>query len=215
MLKNHRTYILLSLTALSTIGAMLWWLSPSTPSPAKHISQPTAVPKSAETKLPTLEILTENSLFSTKTQDSEEYYEETSEDVIWLSPPINTLSNTLSEFIETEQLGYVSTEDVPFNEKQRDMLTKLAKSGTVVMFDNTESDYLNSYGLSEGQVVAEFFGTASEGDIIIAKGIAKPQGGIHYLVLPLQKKDGQSDQQWLDDIQSAVTLLKEQQVEEL
>ena len=63
----------------------------------------------------------------------------------WLSQPTNTLSNALYEFIETEQVSYLSTEDVPFSEEQRNAIMALSKDGSMLMFDNTESDYLDSY----------------------------------------------------------------------
>ena len=89
----------------------------------------------------------------------------------WLSQPTNALSNALYEFIETEQVSYLSTEDVPFSEEQRNAIMALSKNGSMLMFDNTESDYLDSYGLSESEVVSEFFGSAAEGDVILATSV--------------------------------------------
>ena len=129
----------------------------------------------------------------------------------WLSQPTNTLSNALYEFIETEQVSYLSTEDVPFSEEQRDAIMALSKNGSMLMFDNTESDYLDSYGLSESEVVSEFFGSAAEGDVILATSVRNEQGDIHYLVLPLQQTDGQSEVEWAETVKSAVELFKEQQ----
>ena len=81
----------------------------------------------------------------------------------------------------------------------------------MLMFDNTESDYLDSYGLSESEVVSEFFGSAAEGDVILATSVRNEQGGIHCLVLPLQQTDGQSEVEWAETVKSAVELFKEQQ----
>ena len=133
----------------------------------------------------------------------------------WLSQPINALSNALYEFIETEQVSYLSTEDVPFSEEQRNAIMALSKDGSMLMFDNTESDYLDSYGLSESEVVSEFFGSAAEGDVILATSVRNEQGGIHYLVLPLQQTDGQSEAEWAETVKSAIELFKEQQEVEL
>ena len=133
----------------------------------------------------------------------------------WLSQPTNTLSNALYEFIETEQVSYLSTEDVPFSEEQRNAIMALSKDGSMLMFDNTESDYLDSYGLSESEVVSEFFGSAAEGDVILATSVRNEQGGIHYLVLPLQQTDGQSEAEWAETVKSAIELFKEQQEVEL
>lgn len=127
----------------------------------------------------------------------------------WLSQPTNTISNVLYNFIEKEQISYLSTEDVPFSEEQREALVELSKNGSMVMFDNTESDYLDSYGLSEGDVVAEFFGSATEGDVILATSVRSSEGDIRYLVLPLQKQDNQSDEEWVETIQTAFGLFKE------
>ena len=133
----------------------------------------------------------------------------------WLSQPTNALSNALYEFIETEQVSYLSTEDVPFSEEQRNAIMALSKNGSMLMFDNTESDYLDSYGLSESEVVSEFFGSAAEGDVILATSVRNEQGGIHYLVLPLQQTDGQSEAEWAETVKSAIELFKEQQEVEL
>ena len=133
----------------------------------------------------------------------------------WLSQPTNALSNALYEFIETEQVSYLSTEDVPFSEEQRNAIMALSKDGSMLMFDNTESDYLDSYGLSESEVVSEFFGSAAEGDVILATSVRNEQGGIHYLVLPLQQTDGQSEAEWAETVKSAIELFKEQQEVEL
>ena len=86
---------------------------------------------------------------------------------------------------------------------------------SMLMFDNTESDYLDSYGLSESEVVSEFFGSAAEGDVILATSVRNEQGGIHYLVLPLQQTDGQSEAEWAETVKSAIELFKEQQEVEL
>lgn len=128
----------------------------------------------------------------------------------WISPPLNTLSNSLYDFIESEDVRYVSTEDFPFDESQREAILAFAKSGQVVMFDNSDSVYLDSYGVTESQVVSEYFGSAAAGDVILAAGVAHPQGGFHYLVLPLEQADTQ-ETQWLNDIQQAVAMLKAEQ----
>ncbi|NMV27751.1 topoisomerase I, partial [Vibrio parahaemolyticus] len=48
-------------------------------------------------------------------------YDDTS-DVIpatpWISAPLNELSNELYDFIEAEQVSYISTNDYPFDEKK-------------------------------------------------------------------------------------------------
>ncbi|WP_253644395.1 hypothetical protein [Vibrio sp. Y42_MX_L11] len=79
-----------------------------------------------------------------------------------------------------------------------------------ILFDNTESSYLDSYGVSETKVVSEYFGTASEGDVIIATGVQNEDGSIHYLVLPLKSKDLNDNSKLFEDTKLAITLLKEQ-----
>ncbi|MCG6236416.1 topoisomerase I [Vibrio diabolicus] len=128
----------------------------------------------------------------------------------WISAPLNELSNELYDFIEAEQVSYISTTDYPFDEQKQKQLLTLAKQGVPILFDNTESSYLDSYGVSETKVVSEFFGTASEGDVIIATGVQNADGSIHYLVLPLKSKDLNDNSKLIEDTKLAITLLKEQ-----
>ena len=128
----------------------------------------------------------------------------------WISAPLNELSNELYDFIEAEQVSYISTTDYPFDEKKQKQLRTLAKQGVPILFDNTESSYLDSYGVSETKVVSEYFGTASEGDVIIATGVQNADGSIHYLVLPLKSKDLNDNSKLIEDTKLAITLLKEQ-----
>ncbi|AVF74885.1 topoisomerase I [Vibrio alginolyticus] len=128
----------------------------------------------------------------------------------WISAPLSELSNELYDFIEAEQVSYISTTDYPFDEKKQKQLRTLAKQGVPILFDNTESSYLDSYGVSETKVVSEYFGTASEGDVIIATGVQNADGSIHYLVLPLKSKDLNDNSKLIEDTKLAITLLKEQ-----
>ncbi|MCS0436548.1 topoisomerase I [Vibrio diabolicus] len=128
----------------------------------------------------------------------------------WISAPLNELSNELYDFIEAEQVSYISTTDYPFDEQKQEQLRTLAKQGVPILFDNTESSYLDSYGVSETKVVSEYFGTASEGDVIIATGVQNEDGSIHYLVLPLKSKDLNDNSKLIEDTKLAITLLKEQ-----
>ncbi|MBS9928959.1 topoisomerase I [Vibrio alginolyticus] len=128
----------------------------------------------------------------------------------WISAPLNELSNELYDFIEAEQVSYISTTDYPFGEQKQKQLRTLAKQGVPILFDNTESSYLDSYGVSETKVVSEYFGTASEGDVIIATGVQNADGSIHYLVLPLKSKDLNDNSKLIEDTKLAITLLKEQ-----
>ena len=129
----------------------------------------------------------------------------------WLSAPLNNLSNTLYQFIETEQISYINTRDYPFDEDKQQQLRMLAKSGAVLMFDNSDSEYLDGYGVSVMDVVSEYFGTASEGDVIIATGVETEDGGMHYLVLPLINKDVGNEDALIEDVRLAVKLLKQQE----
>ncbi|ULF88059.1 topoisomerase I [Vibrio alginolyticus] len=128
----------------------------------------------------------------------------------WISAPLNELSNELYDFIEAEQVSYISTTDYPFDDQKQKQLRTLAKQGVPILFDNTESSYLDSYGVSETKVVSEYFGTASEGDVIIATGVQNADGSIHYLVLPLKSKDLNDNSKLIEDTKLAITLLKEQ-----
>ncbi|UXI03169.1 topoisomerase I [Photobacterium sp. TY1-4] len=134
-------------------------------------------------------------------------------DTPWLSAPLNELSNALYDFIETEQVRYINTTDYPFDAHKQRQLRALAKQGALIMFDNTEPDYLDSYGVNETQVVSEYFGTASEGDVIIATGVPTEDGGIHYLVLPLINKNTADNSALVETVKEAVTLLKAQKTD--
>lgn len=138
---------------------------------------------------------------------------ETVETTPWLSAPITPLSNELYDFIEAEEVSYISTTDYPFDEHKQTQLRALIKQGSMIMFDNTNPDYLDSYGVSETEVVSEYFGTASEGDVIIATGVTREDGSIHYLVLPLRNTDDADTSQLIADTKLAVTLLKEQKTD--
>ena len=126
----------------------------------------------------------------------------------WLSDPINQFSNDLYDFIELEKVRYVSTTDYPFDEQKKQQLRASIRAGEMIMFDHTEASYLNSYGVSEAQVVSEYFGTAAEGDIIVATAMILPDGGMHYLVLPLENEFPLDNASLLHDVKQAVTLLK-------
>ncbi|NOI59156.1 hypothetical protein [Vibrio coralliilyticus] len=207
------TAVILGLSALLTAVIMVWH-APSAPPPAPEMSldiaQDTAVSHSETPAITELPIPPAEAIIAAPTNPISQ--EDISAPETWISPPLNELSNSLYDFIENEDIRYVSTEDVPFDESQRQAILELAQSGQMVMFDNSDSAYLDSYGLTESQVVSEFFGTAAAGDVILATGVTHPQGGIHYLVLPLEQGDTE-DTQWLSDIQRAVMLLKAQQQE--
>ncbi|WP_254230381.1 hypothetical protein [Vibrio coralliilyticus] len=213
MLNLRQTLSLLGLSALITAAMILWRpLTSPPPSPATslEVAQYEMVSRSDTPAAHELPIPPAEPMTAAPTAQISQAA--TSEPETWISPPLNELSNSLYDFIENEDIRYVSTEDVPFDDSQRQAILELAQSGQVLMFDNSDSTYLDSYGLTESQVVSEFFGTAAAGDVILATGVAHPQGGIHYLVLPLEQGDTE-DTQWLSDIQRAVALLKAQQQE--
>ncbi|MCV5752826.1 hypothetical protein OFN51_28830, partial [Escherichia coli] len=56
----------------------------------------------------------------------------------WISAPLNELSNELYDFIEAEQVSYISTTDYPFDEQKQKQLRTLARQGVPILFDNTE-----------------------------------------------------------------------------
>ena len=216
-----RNFLLIGIPLLIALGFIIW---------PENVKEQTDVisdmePVAELTKVPTLNQakVEKNQVMQTLPGDAEMLVEGSlileseleQPGQAWLSQPTNALSNALYEFIETEQVSYLSTEDVPFSEEQRNAIMALSKDGSMLMFDNTESDYLDSYGLSESEVVSEFFGSAAEGDVILATSVRNEQGGIHYLVLPLQQTDGQSEAEWAETVKSAIELFKEQQEVEL
>tara|TARA_Y100001956_G_C4128454_1_gene191856 strand:- start:5215 stop:5904 length:690 start_codon:yes stop_codon:yes gene_type:complete len=131
----------------------------------------------------------------------------------WLSDPLNQLSNELYDFIESEDVRYINTTDYPFDEEKQNQLNALIQEGDLILFDNTEPDYLDSYGVSEAQVVSEYFGTASDGDVIVATAVSLPDGGMHYLVLPLHDKKTPGEDSFINDVKQAVILLKDQKLD--
>lgn len=128
------------------------------------------------------------------------------EESSWVSEPINEFSTELYEFIEAEGLKYVNTTNYPFDSETESELARISKSGDILLFDNTEPEYLNSISVSHMDIVSDYFGTASEGDALIASGIEGPDGGIHYLVLPISNKG--DNQVFVDDVKAAVILFK-------
>ncbi|NRD72649.1 topoisomerase I [Shewanella sp. VB17] len=124
----------------------------------------------------------------------------------WVSEPTNTFSNQLYDFIEAEDIKYVDTTNYPFTNETESKLSRLSKSGDILLFDNTEPDYLSSIGVSYMDIVADYFGTAGEGDALIATGVKGADGGIHYLVLPISNEG--DHQIFLQDVKRAVFLFK-------
>jgi hypothetical protein len=128
------------------------------------------------------------------------------EESSWVSEPINEFSTELYDFIEAEGLKYVNTTNYPFDSETESELARISKSGDILLFDNTEPEYLNSIGVSHMDIVSGYFGTSGEGDALIASGIKGPDGGIHYLVLPISNKG--DNQVFVDDVKAAVILFK-------
>ena len=128
------------------------------------------------------------------------------EESSWVSEPINEFSTELYEFIEAEGIKYVNTVNYPFDSETESELARISKSGDILLFDNTEPEYLASIGVSHMDIVSDYFGTASEGDALIASGVKNPDGGIHYLVLPISDKG--DTQVFLEDVKLAVSLFK-------
>lgn len=127
----------------------------------------------------------------------------------WLSEPINEFSTELYEFIEAEGIKYVNTVNYPFDSETESELARISKSGDILLFDNTEPEYLASIGVSHMDIVSDYFGTASEGDALIASGVKNPDGGIHYLVLPISDKGDKKV--FVEDVKLAVSLFKAEQ----
>lgn len=124
----------------------------------------------------------------------------------WISEPINTFSTQLYDFIKAENIKYVDTTNYPFTSETESELSRLSKSGDILLFDNTEPDYLSRIGVSYMNIVSGYFGTAAEGDALIATGVKGIDGGIHYLVLPISNKG--DNQMFVKDVKRAVFLFK-------
>lgn len=127
----------------------------------------------------------------------------------WLTPPTSELSNEILEFTEQQNVSYVDTIYYPFSDDINEKLVTVAKSGEVILFDNSQPDYLDSYGVSSGEIVANYFGAAESGDAIVAVTATTPEEGTRYLVLSVKKDKGEKE--FVADVKDAIKLIKERQ----
>lgn len=125
----------------------------------------------------------------------------------WITQGTTPLSAQLYDFIESEQLKYIDISGYPFDNYTDNTLRQLAQSGDVLLFDNTDAYRLDGLEEKPADIVANYFGTAAEADAIIATSRINTEGGIHYMVLPVNKSG--DDDAFYADIKQAVTLLKE------
>ncbi|GGX54991.1 hypothetical protein [Saccharospirillum salsuginis] len=126
----------------------------------------------------------------------------------WITLGTTSLSAQLYDFIETEKLKYVDIGGYPFDDYTDNTLRQLAQSGDVLLFDNTDAYRLEGLEEEPADIVADYFGTAAEADAVIATSRTNAEGGIHYMVLPVNKSG--DDKAFYADIKRAVTLLKDE-----
>ncbi|WP_020407016.1 hypothetical protein [Hahella ganghwensis] len=126
----------------------------------------------------------------------------------WISQASTELSSELYDYIESEQLKYIDISTYPFDLQTEKVLRSLSQSGEILLFDNTEADRLSGIAEKPEDIIADYFGTASAADAVVATSIRTSGGGTHFMVLPVP---GNTEQGVLaEDIKAAVALLKEE-----
>lgn len=126
----------------------------------------------------------------------------------WITQGTTPLSSQLYDFIEEESVKYVDISSYPFDDFTDATLRELSQSGEVLLFDNTVTHALEGLEEKPADIVANYFGTAEEADAIVATSRLNTEGGIHYMVLPVNKNG--EDDEFYADIKSAVALLNEE-----
>ncbi|OZG71347.1 hypothetical protein BTA51_20555 [Hahella sp. CCB-MM4] len=126
----------------------------------------------------------------------------------WVSQASTELSSELYDFIEAEQLRYVDISTYPFDPQTEKLLRKLSQTGEIMLFDNTEADRLGGLSETPSDIIADYYGTAAEADVIVATSVKTADGGINFMVLPVAKKEESNSLP--EDIKVAVALLKQE-----
>ncbi|ABC31838.1 hypothetical protein HCH_05159 [Hahella chejuensis KCTC 2396] len=126
----------------------------------------------------------------------------------WVSQASTSLSAELYDFIETEGLRYVDTSNFPFDPQTERLLQKLSQSGEILLFDNTEAERLGGLTEKPSDIIADYYGAATEGDAIIATSVTGADGSVHFMVLPVIKKG--EDSSLSEEVKLAVALLKQE-----
>ncbi|MBU6949851.1 hypothetical protein [Hahella sp. HN01] len=126
----------------------------------------------------------------------------------WVSQASTSLSAELYDFIEAEGLRYVDTSNFPFDPQTERLLQKLSQSGEILLFDNTEAERLGGLTEKPSDIIADYYGAATEGDAIIATSVTNADGSVHFMVLPVHKKG--EDSSLSEDVKLAVALLKQE-----
>ncbi|WLQ14730.1 hypothetical protein O5O45_02115 [Hahella aquimaris] len=179
---------------------------------AKLASQSTAMEIPAENQEATLTGVSPEFMEETASQMAAETAPEVEEPVQdtgpWVSQASTSLSAELYDFIETEGLRYVDTSNFPFDPQTERLLQKLSQSGEILLFDNTEAERLGGLTEKPSDIIADYYGAATEGDAIIATSVTSADGSVHFMVLPVLKKG--EDSSLSEDVKLAVALLKQE-----
>ncbi|AZZ90996.1 hypothetical protein EUZ85_09785 [Hahella sp. KA22] len=179
---------------------------------ANPASQPTATQIQADSQDPTLTSVSPEFMEEAAPQTEDEAVPEAEEPVQdtgpWVSQASTSLSAELYDFIEAEGLRYVDTSNFPFDPQTERLLQKLSQSGEILLFDNTEAERLGGLTEKPSDIIADYYGAATEGDAIIATSVTNADGSVHFMVLPVHKKG--EDSSLSEDVKLAVALLKQE-----
>ena len=107
---------------------------------------------------------------------------------------LTPLGAQLNDYLEQQDVGYLDSSFYPFDVQTEALLRRYSTSGKMLLFDNSQSKiHLESYGKNSGDLVADFYGTGSPAELIVATSITLENGGIEYMVLPIARKEEGED----------------------
>lgn len=96
----------------------------------------------------------------------------------------------LQEYLTAENVGYLETSFYPFTDETDALIKRYANAGEMLLFDNTQSkSYLQGFDKHSGEIVANYFGSGIEAEMIVATSLMLEDGSIEYLVLPIRSPE--------------------------
>lgn len=121
---------------------------------------------------------------------------------------LSAVGAELQEYLVTENIGYLETSHYPFTEETDKLIKRYAESGEILLFDNTQAKgYLKGYDKHSGEIVANYYGSGIEAEMIVATSIQLENGGIEYMVLPIPSP---KDDNLVDQVKQSIALFKEE-----
>lgn len=202
--------------ALTVIAGGVWWQLSETKLEQEGAVAVVALRSNAsESNQPVID-LSESQTHQSETvlldSTASELETETFDEPVDLPRQLSTLTPMgyeLNDYLREANIGYLDSSFYPFDAQTEGWLRKYANSGAMLVFDNTEAgSHLESYGKTSGDVVADFYGTGSPGDVIVATSVTLDNGGIEYMVLPISQKDEEDD--LVAKVKLAVELFQEE-----